>query len=77
LTARWSHLAQSAFQLQEAVEHPSAGAAERIAHARRLVDSALESFGPGLDPVEDFEAYTVRRLLLALQVALGAEPTGR
>ena len=57
---RWRHLVQGAFLLEE---QASTGAA--IA----LLDSALEVFTPEIDPVEDFEGYAVRRLLLALRSA--------
>ncbi|MFO7155629.1 MAG: hypothetical protein DIU72_003285 [Pseudomonadota bacterium] len=38
--------------------------------ALQALDSALEVFGPEIDPVDDFEGYAVRRLALALRDAL-------
>jgi hypothetical protein len=35
-----------------------------------MIESALEVFPETVDPVEDFEGYAVRRLLLALNAAL-------
>ena len=57
---RWRHLVHAAFLLEEQ-------AAEGGAIA--LLDSALEVFTAEIDPVEDFEGYAVRRLLLALRSA--------
>ena len=46
--------------------------------AAERLDSTLEIFPAGTDPVEDFEGYAVRRLLLALRPLLLASPdTGR
>lgn len=36
----------------------------------RILDSALEVFDATIDPVEDFEGYALRRLLLALRQAI-------
>jgi hypothetical protein len=60
-TDRWQHLVSAAFHLDETVSP------ERAVH---LLDSALEVFPPTIDPVEDFEGYAVRRMLLALRRAL-------
>jgi hypothetical protein len=57
---RWRHLLQGAFLLEEQ-------GSTRAAMA--LLDSALEVFAD-IDPVDDFEGYAVRRLLLALRSAL-------
>jgi hypothetical protein len=35
-----------------------------------MIESALEVFPSTVEPVEDFEGYAVRRLLLALHAAL-------
>jgi hypothetical protein len=35
-----------------------------------MIESALEVFPPSIDPVEDFEGYAVRRMLLALNAVL-------
>lgn len=57
---RWRHLVEVAFLLEEAA--PDGVLA--------LLDSALEVFPSGVDPVEDFEAYAVRRMLLAVRAAV-------
>jgi hypothetical protein len=67
---RWTHLLTAAFLLEEGGA-PS-DAAERAGHALGLIESALEVFPPGLDPVEDYEGYAVRRLLLALRMRLSS-----
>lgn len=69
---RWQHLAQSAFRLEEQLDASrSAGASANEAHVRAAVESLLEVFDSSLDPVEDFEAYAVRRFAHALRRALG------
>jgi len=65
---RWTHLVTAAFLLEEG--GPSADAAERAGRALGLIESALEVFPSSLDPVEDYEGYAVRRLLLALRTRL-------
>lgn len=64
---RWQHLVQLAFRLSESVQDPESPAARE---AVRALDSALEVFGPEIDPIEDFEGYALRRLLLALRTAI-------
>ena len=73
----WKHLAQSAFDLHETLR--GAGTHElRVQLARKMIDSALEAFPSGLDPVDEFEAFSARRMLLALKEALEPiEPRGR
>lgn len=63
--ARWSHLVNAAFHLDETKNVPVA------------LDSVLEAFDANLDPVEDFEGYAVRRLVLALKEALSQSSVGR
>lgn len=58
---RWQHLVTLAFELDQK---------RTPERAAELVQSALEVFGPGIDPVEDFEGYAVRRYLLAMKAAL-------
>jgi len=42
-----------------------------VSHANLgLIESALEVFPSSLHPVEDYEGYAVRRLLLALRTRL-------
>ncbi len=64
---RWQHLVQLAFRLSESLEDPESPAARE---AVRALDSALEVFDSAIDPVDDFEGYALRRLLLALRAAL-------
>lgn len=64
---RWQHLVSGAFRLDEAPP-------ERVAaEARVLLHSVLEVFPAGLDPIEEFEAYAVRRLAASLLRALEAQ----
>jgi len=65
--ARWQHLVQAAFVLEEQAGGPNGLPATALS----VVDSGLEVFNSGIDPIEDFEGYAVRRLLLALRTALG------
>ena len=62
---RWQHLVTGAFRLDEAISQGVAPGPAML----ELLDSALEVFTPGLDPLEDFEGYAVRRLLLSLREA--------
>jgi len=64
---RWQHLVQLAFRLSESLRDSDSPATQQ---AVRALDSALEVFGPDIDPVEDFEGYALRRLLLALRESL-------
>jgi hypothetical protein len=41
----------------------------------RRVDSLLEVFASDLDPVHEFEAYAVRRFVLAVRVVLLGFPS--
>ncbi len=61
---RWQHLLSAALAIGEA-EDPRAEVDLRLA-------SLLEVFPSELDPVDDFEAYAVRRFGLALRRALDA-----
>jgi len=72
---RWGALVNAAFAIDEA---GASGAPSQRAMAAERLDSTLEIFPAGTDPVEDFEGYAVRRLLLALRPLLLASPdTGR
>lgn len=62
---RWGHLVNAAFHVES-----TASTQGGIDATLALVDSALEVFGPEIDPVDDFEGYAVRRFLLAIQAAL-------
>lgn len=62
---RWAHLAQAGFRL-DALSAPTG---EDVC---REVDSLLECFDARLDPVDEFEAATLRRFLLSLRRALTA-----
>jgi hypothetical protein len=76
-TDRWQSLVAGAFLLEETLSsrEGTAGASGPIPPALRYLESLLEVFPPGLDPVEDFEGYAVRRMALALRRAL--EQDGR
>jgi len=63
-TDKWQHLVTGAFHLDEAA--PEALRAE----ARAYLRSVLEVFPKGLEPVDDFRAYAVRRMAAALLRAL-------
>lgn len=64
---RWAHLVNAAFLLDQA---PGGSDPEGLRPALTMLQSALEVFPPSIDPVEDFEGYAVRRLLLSLQNSL-------
>ncbi|HEX5749189.1 MAG TPA: hypothetical protein VFZ09_23360 [Archangium sp.] len=71
-TDRWQSLVAGAFHLDETLDSKEVpvdgpGAA---AHALRYLESLLETFPSSVDPVEDFEGYAVRRMLLSLRRAL-------
>jgi hypothetical protein len=66
---RWAHLVNAAFLLDQAPRQPGP---EGLRPALTLLASALEVFPPAVDPVEDFEGYAVRRLLLSLEAVLSA-----
>lgn len=71
-TDRWQSLVMGAFQLDEALasrQEPSEGPGA-AAHALRYLESLLEVFPSSVDPLEDFEGYAVRRMLLSLRHAL-------
>jgi len=72
---RWQNLVSGAFNLEEALgaDSPRDGAAASAQLALRYLDSVLEVFPPGVDPLEDFEGYAVRRMALALRHALEKE----
>ena len=65
---RWQHLVHAAFLLEE-------GTGDALKRARNCLDTVLEVFPSSLDPIEDFEGYSVRRLALALRRTL-SEKTG-
>lgn len=67
---RWQHLVSVAFLLDESPPERSA------AEARGLLRSVLEVFPEGIEPVDDFEAYAVRRLAAALLRVLEASEGG-
>ncbi len=56
---RWQHLLSAAFSVEEA-QDPDL-------EMERRVDSLLEVFPSDLDPVDEFEAYAVRRFALAVR----------
>lgn len=64
---RWSNLVNTAFLLDQAPKGPGP---EGLRPALVMLESALEVFPSTVDPVEDFEGYAVRRLLLSLHAAL-------
>lgn len=66
-TDRWQHLVSGAFGLDEL---RAARPDEVHAATVRYLESVLEVFPNGLDPVEDFEGYAVRRAALSLLGAL-------
>lgn len=63
-TDRWQSLVAGAFRLEEAL----APAGPRA--VLDYLDNLLEVFPSSVDPVEDFEGYAVRRMVLALRRAL-------
>jgi hypothetical protein len=71
-TDRWQRIVVGAFQLDEALgskEGPGHGSGAAT-HALTYVDSLLEVFPSSVDPLEDFEGYAVRRMLLSMRRAL-------
>lgn len=71
-TDRWQSLVAGAFRLEEALgakEGPGAGSGA-AASALFYLDGLLEVFPSSVDPLEDFEGYAVRRMVLALRHAL-------
>lgn len=67
MSNRWQHLVNAAFAIDEA---RASRRAVDTAKLRTQIDNALELFPASLDPVEDFEAFAVRRMLLAISRAL-------
>jgi hypothetical protein len=65
---RWQNLVHGAFLLDEGLA--STSEEERLHCASAMLDSFLEVFPSSVDPVDDFEGYAVRRLLLSLRRAL-------
>lgn len=63
---RWQNLVHAAFLLDES----STDARPGPERARATLESVLEVFPASLDPVDDFEAWAVRRLALALHRSL-------
>jgi hypothetical protein len=64
---RWANLVNTAFLLDQV---PRGSGPEGLRSALTMIESALEVFPPSIDPVEDFEGYAVRRMLLALNAVL-------
>jgi hypothetical protein len=62
---RWQHLLSAALSVGEAQEPGR--------EMERRVTSLLEVFSSDLDPVDDFEAYAVRRFVQVVQ-ELAARP---
>jgi len=71
---RWGHLVSAAFRLDQQREQAGVDAGGRA--TLELLDSALEVFPPSLDPVDDFEGYAVRRLLLSVREAVAPLVSG-
>lgn len=69
-TDRWANLVNTAFLLDQAPRQPGP---EGLRPALSMLTSALEVFPAAVDPVEDFEGYAVRRLLLALEAVLSEQ----
>ncbi len=67
---RWQHLVTIALLLDESP--PEMATAE----VRALLHSVLEVFPKSIEPIDDFEAYAVRRLAAALLRALEASEGG-
>lgn len=66
---RWQHLVHAA----ELLDAPGGtDALQRQARLRALLGSLLEVFPSALDPVDDFEAWAVRRFAQALARSLEA-----
>ncbi|PTL79422.1 hypothetical protein [Vitiosangium sp. GDMCC 1.1324] len=71
-TDRWQSLVAGAFLLEETLtgKEGAGGGAGAIPPTLSYLDNLLEVFPSSLDPVEDFEGYAVRRMVLALRRAL-------
>lgn len=67
---RWQHLVTIAHLLDESPPERSA------AEVRALLHSVLEVFPESIEPVDDFEAYAVRRLVASIVRALEASKGG-
>ena len=67
---RWQHLVTIAILLDESPPERAAG------EVRVFLQSVLEVFPESIEPVDDFEAYAVRRLAAALLRALEASKGG-
>ncbi|KFA92826.1 hypothetical protein Q664_13380 [Archangium violaceum Cb vi76] len=71
-TDRWQSMVMGAFHLDETLgskEVPVDGSGT-AAHAQHYLETLLEVFPSSVDPLEDFEGYAVRRMLLSLRRAL-------
>ncbi|WNG55568.1 hypothetical protein F0U59_12910 [Archangium gephyra] len=71
-TDRWQSMVVGAFHLDETLgskEVPGDGSGA-AAHTLLYLDHLLETFPSSVDPLEDFEGYAVRRMLLSLRRAL-------
>ncbi|WP_143195987.1 hypothetical protein [Archangium sp. Cb G35] len=71
-TDRWQSMVVGAFHLDETLDSKEvpvdgSGAA---AHALLYLETLLEVFPSSVDPLEDFEGYAVRRMILSLRRAL-------
>lgn len=70
---RWQNLVKTAFRLDE--QRAAEGGRpltpeQRAQHVRGVLESVLEVFPAQLDPVEEFEAFAVRRFVQALHRGL-------
>lgn len=61
---RWQHLVQVSFLLEARDAEPGPDRRQSLC---AVVDDLLEVFPSSVDPVDDFEAYAVRRFALALR----------
>ncbi len=66
-TDRWQHLVSGAFRLDEV---PTPVERKRVL---QYLDTILEVFPGSIDPLEDFEGFSVRRMALALRRALESD----
>ena len=66
---RWQSLVHAAFLVDES-SCGKRSPPERLQALKTALNSLLEVFPAGIDPVEDFEAYAVRRFVLAVSGAI-------
>jgi hypothetical protein len=77
-TDRWQSMVMGAFHLDEALnskEVPIDGS-RAATPALLYLDNLLEVFPSSVDPLEDFEGYAVRRMLLVMRRALVEHQSG-